>query len=143
VAAQLAQTRSEAFFIQALQDRVTLVAEHEGRLVGYVQLGELDIAGIERRAGDQELHRLYVETGLHGRGIGRRLLRAALRHPRLARAPRVYLQVWERNEPAVALYRSAGFRPVGRTRFRVGAAVLEDVVMLLEPGSGAAAPSGG
>jgi ribosomal protein S18 acetylase RimI-like enzyme len=60
-------------------------------------------------------------------------MNAALEHPRLAEASRVYLQVWEQNEQARGLYESLGFQTVGTTTFTVGSGdVVQDLVMLLE-----------
>jgi|SRR5581483_4341830 len=131
--AELEATRSEEYFGDALTRDSILIAEVNGRLLGYVQFGDVSIEEAEARPGDQELHRLYVETAEHGRGVGRALVDAALHHPRLAGASRIYLQVWERNDRAVRMYRRAGFRTVGRTRFTIGAGeVVEDLVMLLD-----------
>src|SRR5581483_8696186 len=99
--AELEATRSEEYFGDALTRDSILVAEVNGRLLGYVQFGDVSIEEVEARPGDQELHRLYVETAEHGRGVGRALVDAALHHPRLAGASRIYLQVWERNDRAV------------------------------------------
>lgn len=132
-AAELEKTRSERYFENALRHDTILVAESGGALLGYVQFGDVNISDVEARPGDQELHRLYVDTEWKGRGLGRRLANAALQHPRLASAKRVYLQVWETNEPAIRLYESLGFRIVGRTTFTIGSGeVAEDLVMLLE-----------
>jgi len=131
-AAEAETGRSEQRFREALRQRTILVAEQDGALVGYVELGDVDIREAGAGPEDGELHRLYVETALHGRGIGRALLDAALAHPRLARAPRVFLQVWDENERAVNLYERAGFRRVGTTRFALGSEVVEDAVYVLE-----------
>jgi len=132
-AAELEATRSEGYFAVALAERTILVAEEEGALVGYVQFGDVDIPEVDLRAGDQELHRLYVETSLQGRGIGRRLMDEALGHPRLAQASRIFLQVWEENHRAVALYARLGFVVVGRTAFTIGGGeIVEDLVMVLD-----------
>ena len=64
--------------------------------------------------------------------MGRKLMAAALRHPRLAEGGRVFLQVWDKNERAVRLYESLGFETVGTTTFTVGSEVMEDAVMLLD-----------
>jgi diamine N-acetyltransferase len=129
-AAELGQTRSEPYFRAAMEEDTILVAEIDGDLVGYVQFGDVDIPEVEIEPGDQELRRVYVETRLQGRGIGRALMQSALADPRLAHAPRVFLQVWERNTGAVALYESLGFHVVGRTRFTIGGGeVVEDLVM--------------
>jgi diamine N-acetyltransferase len=98
-----------------------------------VQFGDVDIPEVQVRPGDQELHRIYVETELHGQGLGRRLMNAALEHPRLADASRIFLQVWERNEPARRLYEGLGFKTVGTTTFTIGSGeVAEDLIMLLD-----------
>lgn len=117
--AETAEGRSEERFRRVLAERTILVAEDGGALVGYVEFD------------DGELNRLYVETALQRRGIGRALLDAALAHPRLANAPRVLLQVWDENTRAVRLYESVGFRRVGTTRFAIGAEIVEDAVFEL------------
>jgi len=132
-AAELEQTRSEAFFTRALEDRTIFVAEEDGALVGYVQVGDVEIPEVQVRPGDQSLERLYVESASQGRGLGRSLLNAAFEHPRLAHASRIYLTVWEVNERAIRLYESFGFRTVGTTTFTIGTGeVVEDLVMLLD-----------
>lgn len=132
-AAEAEDTRSEEYFRAALRTDTILVAEADGQLVGYVKFGEVEIPEVEADPGDGGLHRVYVETAQHGRGIGRELVHAALSHPRLQSAPRVYLQVWEENRTAVGLYESLGFRTVGTTRVTIGTnEVGEDLVMVLE-----------
>jgi ribosomal protein S18 acetylase RimI-like enzyme len=130
--AELDERRSETYFAGALKKQTILVAEAGRALLGYVQFGDVGIAGVEARPGDRGLQRLYVETTLQERGLGRRLLESALRHPRLANASRIFLQVWDENERAVRLYESFGFRRVGTTTFTVGAQVMEDLVMVLD-----------
>jgi diamine N-acetyltransferase len=131
-AADAEETRSERYFRSALHNDTILVADDDGTLVGYVQFGAVEIPEVNPAPGDAGLRRVYVETALHGRGIGRELVRAALSHPRLRAAPRVYLQVWEENRPAIHLYESFGFRRVGTTRVTIGSReVGEDLVMAL------------
>ena len=133
LAVELEKKRSEAYFAAALATDTIIVAESNGVLIGYAQFGDVTISELEQLPGDQELHRLYVATELQGQGVGRRLTEAALLHPRLAGASRVYLQVWETNERAISLYESLGFETVGRTTFTIGSGyVTEDLVMLLE-----------
>jgi diamine N-acetyltransferase len=132
-AAELELGRSAERFAEAVRTRAILVAEMDGELVGYAELGDVDIREVDVRPGDQEIHRLYVETALQGRGIGGVLMGEALRHPRVAGATRVFLQVWEENERAVRLYERLGFRTVGKTAFSIGSGeVVEDLVMVLE-----------
>jgi diamine N-acetyltransferase len=125
-------SRSEHYFREALRTDTILVAEAKGELVGYVKFGDVTIPEIEAEPGDAGLHRVYVDTALQGRGIGRELVRAALSHPRLRAAPRVYLEVWEENRAAVRLYESFRFRPVGTTRVTIGSKEIgDDLVMAL------------
>lgn len=60
---------------------------------------------------DGELAWLYVDPALSRRGVGRALAQEALRR---MDAPRVDVEVLCGNAPALALYRSLGFRPVAR-----------------------------
>jgi len=132
-AAELESTRSEAYFETALTSDTILVAEDDGVLVGYVQFGDVEIPEVQPHPEDRELRRLYVESELQGQGAGRMLLNAALGHPRLVDAHRIFLQVWEQNERAIRLYEAAGFRRVGTTAFTIGSGErVEDVVMMLD-----------
>jgi diamine N-acetyltransferase len=136
-AAELEETRSEPYFHEALERDTILVAVSGEALVGYVQFGDVHISDVDSRPGDQELHRVYVDTALQGLGVGRRLMDAALRHPRLAEAGRIVLQVWERNPRAVGLYESLGFETVGTTTFSIGTGELaQDLVMRLDRSRG-------
>ena len=101
-----------AYFEQAVREDVFLVAEEDGALIGFVQLGENHIAeaGLP---GDQEIRRLYVAADRQGRGIGGALMRAALAHPRIPAGATVFLTVWEDNAQAQAFYRRHGFETVG------------------------------
>jgi ribosomal protein S18 acetylase RimI-like enzyme len=132
-AAEVEETRSPEYFRTALLTDTILVAEEDGELVGYVKFGDVRIPEVDVHPGDQGLHRVYVETAKQGRGIGRQLVRTALSHPRLRGATQVYLEVWEENPAALALYESFGFCAVGTTQVTVGSRYVgEDLVMVLE-----------
>ena len=64
-------------------------------------------------AGEAELLLLAVAPDRQGRGIGRLLLDEFVGRARAAGASRVHLEVRDGNR-AVAMYRRAGFMPVGR-----------------------------
>jgi [ribosomal protein S18]-alanine N-acetyltransferase len=66
-------------------------------------------------ADESELLLLAVLPGHHRQGIGTRLLDDFLDRVRAGGATRVHLEVRDGN-PAIAMYRSAGFAPVGRRR---------------------------
>lgn len=82
------------------------VAEARGSVVGFAVLwftGE-----------DAELGDLAVAPGWRRRGVGGRLLEAALRLARQGGARRLRLEVREGNRAARELYRAAGFRVLSR-----------------------------
>jgi diamine N-acetyltransferase len=129
LAAHLERHLSGARVREYLRDDIVLVAVRSGALVGFAQLGVAHGAysGIVR-----ELRRLYVRTDLLGRGIGSRLLDAALAHPFFTEAHAIELDVWERNVAAQRLYARYGFVVVGSRPFTVasGAVAGADLVMV-------------
>lgn len=87
--------------------RVT-VADVGGDLVGYAVLFVA--------ADEAELANIAVVPEARGRGLGRRLLDAALDEAAAAGAHAVYLEVRASNTPAQQLYASAGFTRIGERR---------------------------
>jgi len=82
-----------------------LLAWHEGRAVGCVGL---------RRIDDEtcEMKRLYVQPGLRGQRLGRRLAERVCREARDAGYRRICLDTLPTMASAQELYRSLGFEPV-------------------------------
>ncbi len=64
-----------------------------------------------------EIATFYVQPRHHGKGIGKRLLAAALDHCRAQHADVVWLTTNAENDPAIAFYLAQGFEKVGETRF--------------------------
>lgn len=87
-------------------DASLLVADRAEEVVGHAALW---MQGREAELGD-----LAVAAAHRRRGIGTALLEAAVEDARKRGADRIYLLVRESNEAARELYRSAGFRRVGR-----------------------------
>jgi ribosomal-protein-alanine N-acetyltransferase len=88
-----------------------LAARDGGRLIGYgglaVLAGPPDV--------EAEVHTIGVHPDYQGHGVGRRLLAGLLeRADRLGAV--VFLEVRTDNDPALALYRSAGFELLGIRR---------------------------
>jgi ribosomal-protein-alanine N-acetyltransferase len=92
-------------------------ARTDGTLVGYAGISRLG----RRPPFEYEVHTVGVDPVYQGRGIGRRLLDELLD---FAAGGVVYLEVRTDNEPAIALYRSAGFEQIGLRRryYRVSGA---------------------
>lgn len=99
--------------------RTCLVAEDEGRLVGFL------LAGVERRPGIfmERVHGLisdvYVRPAYRRRGVGRRLVDAALEWFGGRRVSRVRLRTDARNAPGVAFWKRLGFETVALTMDRL------------------------
>ena len=83
---------------------LSLLLLEEDRPVGYL------LAGFSPPEG--ELYRVAVLPEARRRGYGRRLLETFFREAEKRDVYTLYLEVRESNEAAIALYRSAGFRPV-------------------------------
>ncbi len=109
-----------------------------------VILGALDPAlvgliGCYREEGAKRRHKaaiwgMYVAPEAQRRGIGRALLAVAIAHARAwPEVQQIQLGVMSDNEPARALYRSAGFEVSGveRRSLRVGARYLDEEHMVL------------
>lgn len=92
-----------------------IVAEAAGEPVGaaWLRVLPVDDPGYGFVAPDVPELSMAVANGWRRRGIGRRLLRAAVAQARAAGRPGVSLSV-ERGNPARDLYRSEGFRTVRR-----------------------------
>jgi ribosomal protein S18 acetylase RimI-like enzyme len=79
------------------------MAEHEGRAVGCVAL-------IRMADGGYELAKMTVSEELRGSGLGRKLMDRCIEAGRADGVPRLYLETNSGLAPALALYRTAGFR---------------------------------
>lgn len=99
------------------------------RLVGYVMMGALDIAVDE--PGALELHRLYVDKDMKGKGVAPRLTDEVIAWARTHNAPALYLSVWENNHRAQAFYKRYGFAHVGEHKFMVGRVADRDFIWRL------------
>lgn len=119
----------------------TWVAEADGRLLGYAQVGPCKLPHVEASADHGELYQLYVLRSAQGLKLGKALLQTALDHLAETRPGPVWLGVWSGNEKAQAVYAARGFEKVGDYRFKVGSWYDEEYIfrrssMRPSPGSG-------
>lgn len=94
--------------VMARSDASLLVVDREGEVAGYAALWLQDR--------DAELGDLAVATEHRRTGLGAVLVEAAASEAMEIGAERIFLQVRAGNEAARGLYRSRGFRRVGRKR---------------------------
>lgn len=111
----------ERFFVVEKKDRETL--EHPRETIldrGGAILMAVDarddaaigcVALIAMGGGSWELAKMGVTPAAQGRGVGRRLVAAAIAQARRLGARRVYLETNSALKPALKLYAEAGFSP--------------------------------
>ncbi|KAK8050112.1 acyl-CoA N-acyltransferase [Apiospora phragmitis] len=109
-----------------LQDpgKLTLVAQTQDdeAIVGIVQLVRKQTdACLQGDAAEKCcLQKLYVDTSVHGKGVGTRLIGALEGKARAEGFKEIWLTVWEENSKAHMLYERLGYRKAGETRFSLG-----------------------
>ena len=91
--------RSESLF---------LAAQRDDAVIGY--------AGAVLAGGQGDVTNIAVAAAEREQGIGRKLLQTLLDTAEKKGTEEIFLEVRERNEPALALYRKSGFEPVGRRK---------------------------
>lgn len=79
-----------------------------------------------------ELANLAVAQTHRRQGVGRRMLESAVARAREEGVKTLYLEVRVSNEAAIAMYRSAGFKDVGRRRKYYDKPVEDALIMALE-----------
>lgn len=100
-----------------ITEDVVLLAEYEGRMIGYTHLSAINIP-VETPANESaQLRRFYVHWDFQSRGIGALLMQASLAHPLLYKAKYVYLEVWSLNIRAQQFYKRHGFVKVGENTY--------------------------
>ena len=108
---------------------VTLVAEEEGRMIGYAQVRWDRHPACVEAASPGEIQRIYVQKEWQGRGVAHDLMQASLAEIQRRGSDVVWLGVWERNPRAISFYRKLGFVAVGDHVFPLGRDPQRDIVM--------------
>ncbi|MGV9885115.1 N-acetyltransferase family protein [Streptomyces sp. NPDC003006] len=119
----------DPFFDDRFGPRDHLVAESDGRMVGYVKLGFP--TPLLANAHVRQIQGFVVAEEARGKGIGKRLLRAAMDEARRQGAVRITLRVLGHNTPARKLYEAEGFVMEGVLpgEFLLDGAYVDDVLM--------------
>ncbi|HJR65576.1 MAG TPA: GNAT family N-acetyltransferase [Gemmatimonadaceae bacterium] len=91
-------------------DVAVLVADDNGKVIGYVYATVEGYDYMDLRGPAGYLHDIVIDREHRGRGVGRLLLDATLAHLKSRGVPRVLLMTAEQNESAKRLFANAGFR---------------------------------
>ncbi|MDE0784881.1 MAG: GNAT family N-acetyltransferase [Planktomarina sp.] len=100
------------------QSQFCLVSENEIGIDGFIRVSfgqEAPVAGCS----DTEIATFYVQPRHHGKGIGKRLLKAAVERCRAKDIEEVWLTTNSENTPGIAFYLSQEFNFSGETHFRI------------------------
>jgi putative acetyltransferase len=108
------------YFVLEAKDREVLddpqgrIIDRGGQILFLVEDGEAVgcCALLALADGGFEVAKMAVAEPHKGRGLGRALMAACVERARAAGAPRLYLETNSALAPALALYRSFGFRPL-------------------------------
>ena len=134
LAAHLEKNLSPKNFERMLEEDTYLVAETDTHMLGFVQFGRGNLE--TDSSATLELRRLYVLADYQNKGIGTRLMNAALESPQVKNAASIFLDVWEHNPGAQRFYARYGFVVTGKREFVVesGAETSCDLIMVRHQG---------
>lgn len=114
---QFTSQKTEALISDPAQ--FILVSENADGIDGFLRVSFGRDAPVHG-CSDTEIATFYVQPRHQGKGIGKRLLDAALAHCRSRQVGSVWLTTNAENAPAIAFYLAQGFAHVGETHFRIG-----------------------
>src|SRR5690606_34602987 len=117
-------------------DRVTLLCEHRGELIGFAQLRWGDAPACVSGESLAEIQRLYVVSHWQGKGVAQSLMDECLQELHARGVDVVWLGVWEHNPRAISFYEKFAFVAVGEHVFALGTDPQRDIVMCREVGGG-------
>ena len=116
-------TWSERKFVESY-DNVYVLLSGNKEIVGFTVILETPP--------DAEIHNLFICNELRGRGVGKILLKQAIKMM-TAEVENLYLEVSEDNNIAIALYKSLGFEEIGARKnyYREGSTASDAIIMHL------------
>ena len=131
--ADLANEAKEHYSEEAFARRLSsseveiVVAEIEGKLVGFIDVQRNSICPVSSVAGPEVL-RLYVQGPFQRRGLGQALLRHAEHRAQARSAEAIWLTAWVGNTRAAVFYPQAGYNRVGTMEYIISGNAYENHV---------------
>jgi len=115
---------------EMLQDNSTFFfIFYNDQLAGYMKVNT-DDAQTEQAGEDAlEIERIYIRSGFQRKGLGNYLIDKAIEIAKEKEKEKVWLGVWEHNEPALLFYRKNGFVQTGSHSFFMGDDEQTDYIM--------------
>jgi len=105
-----------------------------GDFLGFAEIGPAYYPEVDAKHEDGAIVRMYVESNHQSKGLGSQLMEASLAD--LKNCPRVFLDVWSRNDGAIRFYERFGFTTIGERRLQLASGPAEDpdLIMVREQG---------
>lgn len=114
--AEFTKAKTEALISNP--DHVIIVSDNEEGIDGFIRVSFGNEAPAEG-CSDTEIATFYIQPRHHGKGLGKALLKAAIKRCIDKGIRSVWLATNAENTPAIKFYLAQGFRQVGHTHFRV------------------------
>ncbi|RRK10884.1 GNAT family N-acetyltransferase [Lactiplantibacillus garii] len=103
--------------------------ERDHEPLGYLKLN-VNEAQSEKMGPDAlEIERIYIRPAFKHQGLGSAFIKQAIELAKQAHKTKVWLGVWEHNEPAKAFYAKWGFQQFGAHTFTMGDDPQTDLLM--------------
>ncbi|PSL43091.1 spermine/spermidine N-acetyltransferase [Chitinophaga niastensis] len=100
--------------------------------IGYIKLNFKDAQTDRKNWQAIEIERIYVLKAFQGKKVGQQLFERALEIARQARAPYLWLGVWEKNTNAIGFYKRNGLVEFGTHTFTLGTDEQTDLLLKID-----------
>ena len=110
-------------------ESVFMLASVGGTPAAYMQLNTGKAQTEQFGDTSMEIERLYVLSDFKRQGLGTMLVNQAFERARNRDLSKIWLGVWERNEPAQRFYQAMGFKRTGEHTFTLGTDIQTDWIM--------------
>ncbi|MCG7338168.1 GNAT family N-acetyltransferase [Staphylococcus sp. ACRSN] len=107
----------------------TYFFREDGEVTGYFKLNILDAQTEAMGEEYLEIQRIYFLPHAQGGGRGKYIIDFAESKAKELNKTKIWLGVWEYNEPALKFYTKHGLKVIGRHEFQTGEVVDSDLVM--------------
>lgn len=122
-------TRGKLMLEVGSPENTFLMAYADDEIAGYLKLREGRKLPSLQSALSIEIARLYVVKDFIGKGVGKRLMQAAIDIANEKEKEMVWLGVWEYNHRAIAFYTAWGFEKFDEVDFLLGDDIQRDWLM--------------
>ncbi|MCT4457811.1 N-acetyltransferase [Lactiplantibacillus paraplantarum] len=123
--AELAEPESQFYFV-----------ERSGESLGYLKLNTGQAQSEAMGPNALEVERIYIRQAFQHQGLGNQFMAQAIQIAQAAEKQKIWLGVWEHNEPAKSFYTKWGFEQFGAHDFVMGDDRQTDLLMIKSLTSG-------